>query len=120
METICKLDNRKIKITNLFTSVLVTGLLLLTSSAYAARLPKEKTAEKVIYNHFQKYGHKHKEGDFGTYEPETVEAKNIEEIHKHLVAVEADVKLRAGPIYRIRCILEKKSLRWKLVSWEKL
>ena len=95
-------------------------LLFFASIAEAARLPKSKTAEHVINSYFDKYGHKYKTSDFGQHEVENVRVLGIREIHKHLVAATAEVKLHEGPIYTVRCVLEKKTLRWKLLSWEKM
>lgn len=84
------------------------------------RLPKPKTSEGVIDRYFHKYGHKFKQSDFGKYQVEEVNILDTREIHKHLVAVSAEVKLTVGPIYMVRCILEKKSFGWRFISWEKL
>lgn len=93
---------------------------LFVSSAYAARMPKEKNAQRVVQNYFHRYGHKFKESEFGRNKIEYVRILDMEEIHKHLVAIEAEIKFIEGPIVNVRCNLNRKTLGWKLVTWEKL
>lgn len=101
---------------------ILTALILpfFASPAFADRLPKTTTAEKILTHYFHKYGKKYKGSDFNTYKINNVQIIDVSEIHKNLAAATGNVILRDGPIYRVRCVLEKKSLRWRLVSWEKI
>jgi len=101
-----------------FFAVLVAGALAL--SACAGRLPKTKTSENTISKYFHHYGHKYKGTDFSVYKIEQVRVIDVQEIHKKLVAVLAEVRLLGGPTYMVRCVLEKKTVRWKLQSWERM
>lgn len=106
--------------------ILIIASLLLCFSASlflascSARLPKPKSAGNVINHHFHKYGCKFKASDFGVHKVEEVAVIDVQEIHKHLAAVTANIRLHEGPIYMVRCVLEKKATGWKFVSWEKI
>lgn len=95
-------------------------LLVFSVSACASRLPKAKTAANSINHHFYKYGKKYKTSDFGQHKIEEVKVYDIEEIHKHLVSVTAEIKLYEGPLVTVKCNLQRKTFGWKFVSWEKL
>jgi hypothetical protein len=101
------------------------ALILLTASAVVisacgGRLPKTKTSEKTLRHYFHSYGHKYKGSDFTIYQIEGVRVLDVQEIHKKLVAVTAEIKLLGGPTYIVRCMMEKKTTRWKVMSWERI
>ncbi len=85
-----------------------------------ARTPSNKTSERIIKRYFTKYGHKFKESDFGKYKVESVDVAGTEEMHKHMVAAKAIVKLSGGPAYQVRCVMDKKTLGWHVTAWENL
>ena len=85
-----------------------------------ARTPNNKTSERIIKKYFIKYGHKYKESDFGKYKVDSVDVASTEEIHKHMVATKALVKLSGGPTYQVRCVIDKKTLGWRVEAWENL
>ncbi|MBI2092213.1 MAG: hypothetical protein HYY43_00165 [Deltaproteobacteria bacterium] len=86
----------------------------------AGRLPQTKRAEGLINRHFHKYGKKFETSDFGAHKIKKVSVLDIQELHKKMAAALAQVELQDGPIYMVRCVLEKKSLGWRFVSWERL
>jgi hypothetical protein len=86
----------------------------------AGRVPQTKRAEGLINHHFHKYGKKFKTSDFGMHKIKKVSVLNVQELHKNMVAAFAEVELQDGPIYMVRCVLEKKSLGWRFISWERL
>lgn len=100
--------------------LLVLLILFLVVSASCARTPTVKKSEHVMDRYFHKYGNKFDDSDLGKYKIESVRTFDIAEVHKHLVAVTAEVKLLDGPVYNVRCMLQKKTLGWRLVSWERL
>jgi hypothetical protein len=104
--------NRKVAIS------FVIAMALLVSCG--GRIPKGKTAGNIIKGYFQKYGKKYKETDFGRSRVEGVDVAEVQEIHKNMIAATAFVKLRDGSVWSVRCVLEKKTLGWRFVSWEKL
>ncbi len=89
-------------------------------SACGGRMPKNKTASNVINGYFHKYGKKYKETDFGRSKIQSVDISDVQEIHKNMVAATAYVKLQDGSVWSVRCVLEKKTLGWHFVSWEKM
>lgn len=97
-----------------------TLCLVLFFTFACARTPPTNTAKHVVKRYFHKYGHKFKAGDFGMHKLENISVLDIQEIHKGMAAVTAEVKLKEGPIYMVRCMLEKKTLGWRLISWEKI
>lgn len=99
---------------------LAVALIFLILSACSGRLPKAKTAGHVIDHYFHKYGREFKTSDFGKGKVEKVDVFEMEELHKNLAAVTAEVKFSDGPSYMVRCVLEKKSFGWRFVSWERL
>jgi len=100
--------------------LLLAMALSLAVPACGGRLPKAKTAGNVVENYFHKYGRKFKASDFGQHKIDEVAVLDTQEIHKNLVAVTAQVKFQNGPSQMVRCVLEKKALGWRFVSWEKL
>ncbi len=108
------------KINGLKRLMLLASCFLLLFAFACARTPTTRTSEHVVKRYFHKYGNKFDASDFGKYKIEEVRVLDIKEIHKHLVAATAEVKLHEGPIYTVRCMLQKKTLGWRLISWEKL
>lgn len=97
--------------------LLVASLFIATA---CARVPSTKTSHHVIEKYFHKYGKHYKKSDFGINQIESVSVIETKEIHKQLAAVTAEVKLQNGPIYMVRCMIERKTLGWYLASWERL
>ncbi len=96
-------------------------LSFLTINGCAKRLPKPKTASGAIESYFKKYGKKHKASDFGQHEFDEVEITSIEELQHDMVYVQAFVSLGDGDIvYKVGATLLKKTLRWRVISWENL
>ena len=95
---------------------LLSGLLILAFLVSLAlsgvegcggRLPSPKTAHKVIQKHFQKYGRKYKESDFGKHPVEKVEIFEVTEVQKDLAEALAYVALEGGSTVRRRVTLRK-------------
>ncbi|HSA59235.1 MAG TPA: hypothetical protein VLJ37_06075 [bacterium] len=84
------------------------------------RVPSPQTAHGKVQRHFQKYGKKYKESDFGRSKLERVEIGSVREIQKKLAEVEAYAYLSDGTVYRVRVTLRKKTFGWRVVSWETL
>jgi hypothetical protein len=98
---------------------LAVALALLTSCG--GRMPSAQRSQHLIEKHFKKYGRKYKDSDFGKYPVQKVEISSINELQHHLAEVEAFTILSGeGGAYKIRATLEKKTLGWKLLSWESL
>lgn len=100
----------------LLSLLLVLGFLV----SCAGRTPSPQTAHHKVQKHFQKYGKRYKDSDFGTHKLERVEISSIDEIQKKLVEVEAYAYLADGVVYKVRAILRKKTFGWKVISWETL
>ena len=84
-------------------------------------MPSAQRSQHLIEKHFKKYGRKYKDSDFGKYPVQKVEISSISELQHHLAEVEAFTILSGeGGAYKIRATLEKKTLGWKLLSWESL
>jgi hypothetical protein len=99
------------------------GVLLLVLSflvSCGGRVPSPQTAHGKVQKHFQKYGKKHKESDFGRSRLDRVEIGSVKEIQKKLAEVEAYAYLADGTVYRVRVTLRKKTFGWKVISWETL
>lgn len=98
---------------------LMVALSFLT--ACGGRMPSAQRSQHLIEKHFKKYGRKYKDSDFGKYPVQKVEISSINELQHHLAEVEAFTILSGeGGAYKIRATLEKKTLGWKLLSWESL
>jgi hypothetical protein len=95
-------------------------MLSLVMVSCGGRVPTPQTAHGKVQKHFQKYGKKYKESDFGRSKVERVEIGSIKEIQKRLAEVEAYVYLADGSVYRVRVTLRKKTFGWRVVSWETL
>lgn len=100
--------------------IVVLVIAAIMFSACGGRMPKNKTASNIIKGYFHKYGKKYKTTDFGGSKIESVDVAGVEEIHKHMVAATAYVKLQNGSVLSVRCVLERKTLGWHFVSWEKM
>ncbi len=89
--------------------------------ACGARLPKPKTAQGALKSYFKSYGKDYKASDFGQFKVDKVEIADITERQKGMVAVEAYISLGDGDvIYKVRATLLKKTLYWRVISWENL
>ena len=86
--------------------------------AGCARTPPPKTSQKVIKKYFKKYGKKYKATVYGQNHVKDVDITGVEEIHRHLVAVDSFLTLDSGEVQRIFVTLEKGPFGWKFVSWE--
>ncbi len=100
--------------------ILLLSLSLLFLTSCGGRLPSAQTAHTIITKHFQKYGKKYKQSDFGKYAIEKVEIVSLKELQKDLAEAEALVSLKDGPTCPVRVTIEKKSLRWRYQAWEML
>jgi len=83
-------------------------------------VPSPQKAHGKTHKHFQKYGKKYKDSDFGQHRIEKVEIASVKEIQKNLAEAEAYAYLADGIVYRVRVTLRKKPFGWKVVSWEAL
>ena len=99
---------------------LVGIFLILSLVSCGGRLPSPKTSQHIIQKHFEKYGKKYKESEFGRHKLTAVEISSVEELQKGLASVDAYVTLQDGPVYKVRVTLRKKSFGWKYQSWETL
>lgn len=93
---------------------------LIVFAACGGRVPSPQTAHGKIYRHFEKYGNKHKESDFGRHKIDRVEIVAVREIQKKIAEVDAYAHLSGGPTYKVRVTLRKKTFGWKVMSWENL
>lgn len=98
-------------------SFLLVALFLISCGG---RVPSPQTAHKKTYKHFEKYGKKNKESDFGVHKIEKVEIASVREIQKKMAEVEAYAYLADGIVYKVRVILRKKTFGWRVISWETL
>lgn len=89
-------------------------------AACGGRVPSPQTAHKIVTKHFQKYGKKYKESDFGKFSLDKVEIVGVQEMQKNLAGAEAYTYLGGGPVYWVRVTLQKKTFGWKSVAWETL
>ncbi len=95
-------------------------VLCVAVSVSCARTPSNKSSQHIVKGYFNKYGKKFKTSEFGAYKLDSVSVIDIVEIHKGLVAATSEIKFVEGPSYMVRCMIEKRSFGWKLVSWEKI
>lgn len=105
--------------TGRFFRIFVVCMVIMFAAA-CARTPSSDSSKSIIKHYFKKYGHKFKDSDFGGHKIGDVTIFEIAEQHKGLVAVTAEVRLVEGPVYNVRCMLVKKTLGWRVSSWEKL
>jgi hypothetical protein len=102
------------------TRILALLLALTLFISCGGRVPSPQTAHKKTYKHFEKYGKKHKESDFGEHRIQKVEIASVREIQKKMAEVEAYAYLADGIVYKVRVILRKKTFGWRVISWEAL
>lgn len=100
-----------------YLALLITAVMILSVTS-CARMPKAKTAEKKIYKFFHKYGKKYPDTIYGTMPVKSVEVTDMEEIHKHFISADAFLMLGETEVAKINATLERKALRWRVVSWE--
>lgn len=99
---------------------LLITLTFIVGSAACARKPEIKVAERKIHKFFLKYGKEFPETEYGKHPVSDVDVSSEEEIHKNLIAAEAYLNLSGGDMQKISVTLERRFIRWKIVSWEKL
>ena len=102
------------------TLALLIVLTFVAGSAACARKPEPKVAERKIQKFFLKYGKEYPETVYGKHPVTDVDVSTQEEIHKNLVASEVYLSLSGGDMQKISATLERRFIRWKVVSWEKL
>ena len=101
--------------------LLLVAFSLTFAPACAQRLPSQKTAQSSIKRYFSKYGRTYENTDFGEHKVDEVEVNEINELQHDLARAIAFVSLDNGEIvYKVAATLEKKTIRWKVVSWENL
>ncbi len=93
-------------------------ILVLFGVTACARQPSEQRSTKLIQKYFKKYGKKYPETIYGSSTVNEVDVTGQQEIHKHLVSVDAFLTLDDGTVQRIFATLEKGSFGWRFVSWE--
>jgi len=108
------------KVSKITIALLIT-FFSLSTTACAQRMPKAKTAQNTLKSYFKGYGGDYKETEFGQYPIDEIEVSSITELQHGVVWVEAFVSLDEGNIvYKVGVALEKKTIRWKVLSWENL
>ncbi len=101
--------------------VVILGFAVASTAACSQRMPKPKTAQGVIKSYFKDYGKKYKDSDFGQHKVDDVEVNAIQELQHEMVLVIAYVSLGDGDIvYKVGATLLKKTLFWRMLSWENL
>lgn len=106
---------------NFIYSFLIALVLVFATPACSQRLPKPKTAQGTIKSYFKGYGKDYKESDFGQHKIDDIEISSIKELQHGMVLVEAYISLGDGDVvYKVGATLLKKTLRWKVISWENL
>ena len=99
------------------SAILLAALTLMVS---CARVPTPKRSAKILRHHFKKYSKKYPDTAYGQHGVTEVEITGQNEIHRHLVAVEAFISLGDGSVQRIHATVEKGPLGWRFLSWEKV
>lgn len=94
--------------------------LSVASLACGGRLPTEQRTTRIIRNHFNDYAKEYKQSPFENKKVVGIEILNTQEIHKHLIAVEAFVTMQGPDVYKVRMNIEKGPFGWRYVSWENL
>lgn len=87
-------------------------------SASCARQPTHERSTDIIKSYLKKYGRKYPETVFGKQKIAQIEIVTQNEIHKHLVAIEAFLTFADGSVQRIHATIMKGPLGWRFVSWE--
>lgn len=103
------------KITRILITAMIAASLLIVS---CARQPSYKRSSKIINHYFEKYGKKYPDTIYSKNAVTSVEITSQEEIHKHLIAVEAFITLKDGTVQRIHATIERGPIGWRFVSWE--
>jgi hypothetical protein len=105
----------------LHTLIILSLMLASFTTGCAQRLPKAETAQGSLKSYFKGYGGEFKASDFGQHKVDDVEVNNVQELQRGLAWVEAFVSLDNGTVvYKVGATLEKKTFRWKVISWENL
>ena len=99
---------------------LLIVLIFVAGSSACARKPEVKVAERKIHKFFLKYGKEFKDTEYGRHPVSDVDVSTQEEIHKNLISAEAYLNLSGGDMQKISVTLERRFIRWKFISWEKL
>jgi len=102
------------------TLALLIALTFIAGGAACARKPEVKVAERKIHKFFLKYGKKFPKTEYGLHPVTDVDVSSQEEIHKNLIASEAYLSLSGGDMQKVSVTLERRFIRWKVISWEKL
>lgn len=85
------------------------------------RIPSPQTAQEVTARYFKKYGKKHRETSFGQYRVTKVEIDWVREVQKDIAEIQAFVVLGEGDaVHKVNILARKKTLRWRVESWENL
>ncbi len=96
-------------------------LIFSTTTACSQRRPRPESAKSAIKSYFKSYGKKYKESDFGEHKLDEIEVSEIIELQHGMALVEAYVSLSDGDIvYKVGATLLKKTLFWRVISWENL
>lgn len=98
--------------------IAVALLVSITMLIGCARVPSTKRTSHIINTYFKKYGKKYHDTVYGKSHVKEVDVRSIQEIHKHLVAVEAFITMESGDVTRISATIEKGPLGWRFISWE--
>lgn len=98
--------------------LLVIILIALSCMACAKRLPPQPRTEKILTHFFERYAKKYPTTSFGQHKIKSIEVIDQTEIRKDLAAIEAYVTLGNGDVRKVFATIERRSLRWKFVSWE--
>jgi len=99
---------------------LLIALTFIAGGAACARKPEVKVAKRKIHKFFLKYGKEFPETVYGKHPVTDVDVSTREEIHKNLIAADAYLSLSGGDMQKVSVTLERRFIRWKVVSWEKL
>lgn len=88
--------------------------------ACGGRLPTQSKTHAIIHKHFRQYGKKYPDSVFGGKKVLDVEVLKIEEIHKHLIAVQTFITIEGPEVFKVRMLIEKGPLGWRYLAWENL
>jgi hypothetical protein len=97
---------------------LLIAFVFILSATSCARMPKTKTAERKISKFFQKYGKKYPDTIYGKLPVKSAEVTDMGEIHKNMVSADAYLMMGETDVKKINATLERRALRWRVVSWE--
>ena len=102
----------------LITATFIVFAALSLCMVSCARQPSAKRSQKIIKSYFNKYGKEYPETIYGKNTIDSIEITSQQEVHKHLVAIEAFVTMKDGNVRRIYATIEKGPMGWRFVSWE--